>query len=116
MERLFILRGRTIWIKLLPDEVGEHIIKGHLIDSDIEPVVDEKFGPYGIETGTITYFEHKLSNATSEITSVIDINEPCRNAGLFWDTVKARVNSLRAAQKLPFSNSFSGSSKPVNFP
>lgn len=37
---------------------GEQVIKGHIIDSFIEPADDDRFGAYGIEKGTVTYFEH----------------------------------------------------------
>ena len=51
----FFGEENQVVVRQLANEPGGHVVKGHVIDSNIEPIQGTMFGT---EKGTITYFEH----------------------------------------------------------
>lgn len=54
----FLGENNQVVIKKIINQSGKHTLRGHLINSTIEPVSYEDH-VYGIEKGEITYFEHE---------------------------------------------------------
>lgn len=54
----FLGEENLVLVEKFADQSGYNTIKGHLIDSNIEPAVHDQYGPYGTEKGIITYFEY----------------------------------------------------------